>query len=133
MLKRGETRPISKSVSAFFENAQRIFDVARADIGGDASDFTLLVRPDGSLHMLMEQTVNPDSAALAHGAQAVYRVSRSRGAVTVSGRNGGTRCELAGSTNPVRNSRLLLRDQPLYMLASQSMTSPLRISAPVAI
>lgn len=116
-------------MDTFLENAQRIFDVARADISAENSDFTLLVRPDGSLHVLMEQTVNPDSAALAQGAQTVYRVSRNQNAVTVSGRSGENRCKLTSAAPARRASGLLLRDQPLYLLAGQRITSPLRISS----
>jgi len=120
-------------VDTFLETAQRIFDVARADISAESSDFTLLVRPDGSLHVLMEQTVSPESAAADLGAQPFYSVSRSRNSVTVSGRSGENRCELtAGATRRDKGGQapgMLLRDQPLYLLAGHRITSPLRISS----
>jgi hypothetical protein len=110
-------------VDTFFENAQRIFDVARTDSGAEASDFALLVRPDGSLHVIMETELNLDAVALDTGAQSAYRVSRSREGVRVSGRSGASRCEL---TCPGHSRSPLLRDQPLYLLASPG---PLGISA----
>ena len=127
-------RPISSSVDTFLENAQQIFDVARADSSGESSDFTLLVRPDGSLHMIMEATVNPESVALEYGAGTAYRVSRCRGSVTVSGSRGTERCSLT-SGRPPRPLTGLLRDQPLYLLAGPGLSAypssvPLRIASP---
>lgn len=108
-------------MDTFLENAQRIFDVARTDSSSESSDFVLLVRPDGSLHVIMESTVNPDSAAIAHGAKTAYQVSRSRGAVKVSGRSGDNRCELSSGLPPRQSARALLRDQPLYVLATPAL------------
>jgi hypothetical protein len=102
-------------VDTFFENAQKIFDVARTDSGAEASDFALLVRPDGSLHVIMESEWNLDAVALETGAQSAYRVSRSRDGVRVLGRSGESRCEL---TCPGFSRSLLLRDQPLYLMAA---------------
>jgi hypothetical protein len=116
-------------VDTFLENAQRIFDVARTDSSAEASDFALLVRPDGSLHVIMESTVNPESAAIEHGAQAAYRVLRSRDGVTVSGRAGNTRCELSSGASSRPSPWAHLRDQPLYLVAGQGITSPLRIAS----
>jgi len=104
-------------VDTFLENAQRIFNVARTDSSAESSDFVLLVRPDGSLHVIMESTVNPDSAAIAHGARTAYQVTRSRGGVKVSGRSGDNRCELSSGLAARVPQRALLRDQPLYTLA----------------
>jgi len=113
-------------VDTFLENAQRIFDVARAvtqtDSSGESSDFVLLVRPDGSLHVIMESTVNPESAAIAHGARSAYQVSRSRGGVRVSGRSGDNRCELSSGLVACQSPRALLRDQPLYVLATPELS-----------
>ena len=104
-------------VDTFFENAQRIFDVARTDSGAEASDFALLVRPDGSLHMIMESEWNLDAVALDTGAQSAYRVSRSRDGVRVSGRSGASQCELSC---PGFSRSRLLRDQPLYLIVASA-------------
>ncbi len=112
-------------VDTFLENAQRIFDVARADaaygMGDDCSDFTLLVRTDGSLHMIMEQTVNPESAAIAYGAETAYHVTRNRKGVTVSGRNGENQCKLTSGIAARRAPLQLLADQPLYVMACREL------------
>lgn len=104
-------------MDTFLENAQRIFEVARNAAGSDGSaensDFALLVRPDGSLHMVMEAELNLDAVAAENGARTAYRVSRSQTGVRVFGRNGSRRCELTES----KAARELLRDLPLYLIA----------------
>ena len=84
------------------------------DGGEESSDFALLVRPDGSLHMVMEAELNLDAVAAENGARIGYRVSRSKTGVRVSGRNGVSRCEFSES----RGARELVRDQPLYLIAA---------------
>lgn len=108
-------------MDTFLENAQKIFDVARADSSADASDFALLVRPDGSLHVIMESELNLDAVTTDTGARSAYRVSRSKEGVRISGRDGASRCEL---TCPGWSRAQFLRDQPLYLMAS---AAPLRI------
>jgi hypothetical protein len=111
-------------VDTFLENAQRIFEVARMDSGAETSDFALLVRPDGSLHVIMETEMNLDVAAIENGARTAYRVSRSRGGVRVSGRNGESRCELSCESGKRRFSPMgLLRDQVLYSVAPALIAS----------
>jgi hypothetical protein len=112
-------------VDTFLENAQRIFDVARADSGAENSEFALLVRPDGSLHIVMESSMNLDAVAAENGARTAYRVCRSRDGVRVSGQNGTSRCELSCELSSVRSGMpaksALLRDQPLYLIASPAL------------
>ena len=118
-------------MNTFLDNAQRIFDVARTDSGAESSDFALLVRPDGSLHMIMETELNLDAVAIEHGAQTAYRVSRSQREVRVSGRNGDSRCELSGELRgKAAPSHLhMLRDQPLYLVAGQGFTASALIAS----
>ncbi len=108
-------------MDTFLQNAQRIFEVARTDSSAEASDFALLVRPDGSLHVVMEAPLNLEAVAQENGAQTAYRVSRSGGGVRVSGRSGGSRCELSCDPEPRRTilPSEFLRDQPLYLMATQ--------------
>jgi hypothetical protein len=118
-------------MDTFLENAQRIFDVARADSGAnhsdfDNSEFALLVRPDGSLHIVMESAsaMNLDAIASENGARTAYRVSKSRDGVRVSGRNGVSRCELSSGKEklaPLPVPTDLLRDQPLYLIAGRPL------------
>ena len=106
-----------------FENAQRIFDVARSGQGspqGENQAFALLIKPDGALHFVMESPFSIEAAAIHAGARTAYRVSRSQNGVRVEGRSAFGDCVLE-QRNPCRT---LLPDLPLYRI-----TSPLLISA----
>ena len=108
----------SSAENQLFENARRIFDVARADDAAGDQDFALLIRPDGSMHFVMESTFSIE-AAIDAGAQSAFRVTRSRGGVRVEARGVSSDC-LIEQRNP---RRMLLPDQPLYCI-----TSPLLIA-----
>src|ERR1700722_8800570 len=98
-----------------FENAQRLFDVARAGAsadGGENTDFALLIRPDGGLHFVMESPFSIEAAAAHAGARTAFRVTRSRDGVRVQGRSPNTDCVLEHHNV----SRELLRDQALYRI-----------------
>lgn len=107
-------------MDAFLENAQRIFDVARAGAcEGESGEFALLIRPDGGLHFVMETAFSLEAAAIHAGAQSAYRVSRSREGVCVQGRSAGRDCVLRERSA----AREILRDQPLYRIASPLLTA----------
>jgi hypothetical protein len=110
-------------VNPFLDNAQKLFDVARADSSADNTDFALLVRPDGGLHLIMESPLSLEAAAIHAGARTAYRVTRSRDGVRVTGRNAAQRCVLEDHTRSKRVSAELLRDQPLYQLHSPLLES----------
>ena len=95
----------------FLLNAQRIFDVARADSSGGDSEFALLIRPNGGVQMFM------GSADRLDGLGVFYKVKRSSRAVRVTGQQGGRRCELEENTRPHLSSELL-RDQPVYSISA---------------
>ena len=105
------------SENIFFENAQKIFDVARSGTGEQSSDFALMIRPDGGLHLLMDSPLSLEAAAVHGGAQAVYHVQHSRGGVRVTGQAPGQTCVLEDA-GLKRSDVLRLRDQPLYQLMS---------------
>jgi len=113
-------------MDSFFENAQRIFDIARSDIARSGvneenRDFALLIRPDRGLHFVMESPFSIEAAAIHGGAESAYRITYSRNGVRVHGRSAGRDCVLEGRSA----SRALLRDQPLYRITSPLLTSPL--------
>lgn len=119
-------------MDAFFENAQRIFDVARLDASSEPKDFALLIRPDGGLHFVMESPLSLEAAAVHGGARIAYRVTKSlTGEVRVSGRSETQECMLTAhrQTTDQNSSRRfsseILRDQPRYWISS-----PLTLSAP---
>lgn len=111
-------------MNSFLENAQRIFDVARAVSSEEPQDFALLVKPDGGLHFVMEAPFSMEGAAAWAGARTAYRVTRSSDGVRVQGQ-----CAGAGESGDrivleSRNTRReLLRDQPRYRITSPLLTS----------
>jgi hypothetical protein len=80
----------------FLENAQLIFEVAQADASGAPSQFALLVRDDGGLHFIMESPVSIEGASA---------------------------CAKGCLIEERRGFRDLLRDQPLYVIASPLLTA----------
>ena len=115
-------------MNSFLENAQQLFDVARADNKAEDLDFALLVRPDGGLHLIMESSAPFDSPVDYAEARVAYRVTRSGGGVRVQGKNGAQTCLLEDQgrsrVRKIPVVRELLRDRVLY-----SITSPLLNSA----
>ena len=116
-------------MDAFFENAQKIFDVARSNGSGELEDFALLIGPDGGLHLVMDSSLSLEAAAVHGGARTAYHVTRSASGVRVSGQTAGRTCVLEsrkpeigqlgnrGRSNP---ALWLLRDQPLYQMSPGS-------------
>ncbi len=104
-------------MNAFLDNAQRIFDVARA--GTDDADFALLVRPDGGLHVVMEGPLSLEGAAIHSGARTAYRVTRSGGSIRITGRDGTQTCLLEDRQPGTSVAGAgFLRDRPLYTLSN---------------
>ena len=110
-------------MDTFFEDANRIFDVARSPGDTGDQDFALLIRPDGGLHFVMESPFSMEAAALHCGARTAYRITRSGHGVRVDGRGGGRNCVLEESSAPKAFSKEMLRDQPLYRITSPLLTS----------
>ncbi len=120
-------------MDSFLENAQRIFDVARAtsDVSSNAApqDFALLIKPDGGLHFVMESPFSVECAAASVGAHSAYRVTRSTAGTRVQGMRAGKGGDSEQCVLETRNiSRSLLRDQPLYSITSPLLTSGTSLS-----
>jgi hypothetical protein len=83
-------------VGAFLSDAEAILDAARAASGAlsEPSNFTILIGPNGGIHMLADSDWPLASLEAQHGARTLYRVSRTRGRVAVEGRSGNERCRL---------------------------------------
>jgi hypothetical protein len=109
-------------VDAFLSNAQEIFDVASSGHGGDQTDFALLIRPDGGLHLIMDTPFTLDAAAASEGAQVAYRVTRTDRGVRVCGQNGNRTLVLEKTTQDLFRKELL-RDRPLYRMTSPRLIS----------
>jgi len=110
-------------MDTLFENAHRIFDIARSAAAAGDQDFALLIRPDGGLHFVMESPFSMEAIALHCGARTAYRITRSGDGVRVDGRANGRNCVLEESSGPRSFSREMLRDQPLYRITSPLLTS----------
>jgi|SRR5579862_1834194 len=121
-------------MDTFFENAQRIFDVARAgpcsDNGAENAaenqDFALLIRPDGALHFVMESPWLSEATREHDRAACSYRITRSRDGVRVEGHSGERDCILFERKTPATRGAGgagLLRDQVLYRIASPLLIS----------
>ena len=106
-------------MDTLFENAHRIFDTACSAATTENQDFALLIRPDGGLHFVMESPFSMEAAALHCGARTAYRITRSGDSVRVDGRGEGRSCVLEETK---AFSREMLRDQPLYRIASPLLT-----------
>src|SRR4029077_2241272 len=97
------------SVSLFSEHASRILDAAEtaAARGEACSELSILIGPEGGLHIISESDWPLDSLAWHHGARMAYRVSQRDGAVRVEGRDGSRTC-LLESESAAKTARLML-------------------------
>lgn len=84
--------------------------------GQDDTDLAVLVRQDGSLHVVMEAGWHPEAAAAHYGAQTVYRIRRTEGRVRVEGRSGADHCLLESRSEGLI-ARQLLSGVPRYLKA----------------
>jgi hypothetical protein len=105
-------------MNSFLKNAGHLFDVARSESGAGDLDFSLMVSPDGGIHMAMETAFQSRD-----GAQAAYRVTRSRDGVRVTGQANGQTCVLEQKSSRQCAGKLL-QDQPLYNMISPRLISP---------
>lgn len=112
-------------MSRFAETAQSILAAAEsaAAAGETPSEMTILIGQDGAIRMVADSDWALDSLALHHGARSAYRVSNTRGAVRVEGREGLKKCVME-SVAPAQAARLLLSRQPLLA----SLDGPCRLA-----
>lgn len=103
-------------MSLFLSNAQRLMAAAENAPGGEDTDVAVLVRQDGSLHVVMDAGWQAESAAMHYGARTVYRIRRSQGTTRVEGRSGTDRCLLESHSTAVI-ARQLLSGVPRYRTA----------------
>jgi len=103
-------------VNAFLRNAEELFTTAREDAGEDCQ-FSLLVGPDGGIHMVFGSDWGLEPLRQHHGARAAYRVTRSAWSVVLEGRSAGASCKLEAA----RPARVLLGPPaqiPCYQIVS---------------
>jgi hypothetical protein len=78
-----------------------------AESAGSCSDMTILLSPEGAIHMIADSDWPLDSLSWHHGAKTAYRVSEQRGSVRVEGREGSRTCVIE-SVKPMQIARFLL-------------------------
>ncbi len=102
----------------FWENASKLMEAAvGASAAGNATEnFTVLIGPQGGIHLIANSDWPLERIAEERGAQTAYRVQHGGGRIAVEGREGETMCRLETESSPSR-SRRMLRDNPRYFLA----------------
>lgn len=106
-------------VNGLTENAQRILDTAvdAQRIGGEASDWTIFIGPEGGLEMIAGVDNPLDSLAWSRGARMAWQVRHEDGGVYVEGCAARERCKLELAP-PQRVARMLLGGMGMYQLAA---------------
>lgn len=107
-------------MSAFFQRAEEILQIATAGNGG-LGDTVVVLDRQGGFRMLEAAGWSLPGLAAEFGAEAVYKVERRGGAVRVEGWNGAERCLLEGRSGEQRMRELLG-----YAVASQPPMTPFR-------
>lgn len=112
-------------MESFFDNAQRILDVAASAEANGPDEFAVLLGRDGGMRIVMNQAFQLAAAAADAGADAAYRVVRSESGVRVEGHAWGQDCLLETRVKtPARTQAKTqaknelkaqwLLDQPMY-------------------
>jgi hypothetical protein len=102
-------------VGAFLQDAEAILQAAEAAAESTANpaNVTILISPQGGIHMVSDSDWSLASLEAHHGAQTAYRVSQASGHVTVEGRSGNHRCRLE-TEHPQAVARRLLAGPSAY-------------------
>ena len=110
-------------MSRFLVDATEIFEAASVAPFGSSPAMTILIHPQGQIHIVDGDEVPIDSLQARHGCRTAFRVTRGVNGVRVDGRDGSTRCVLHKANPPKQAATLgLFHDRPLY-----SMMGPLAI------
>ena len=88
--------PDKGSVGRFLEDAEAILNAAETATQATPipTNFTILISPEGGIHMLAESDWPLASLEAHHGARTLYRVSQASGRIAVEGRCGSHRCRV---------------------------------------
>lgn len=92
-------------MSRFTDDALNILEAAES--AETCTHTTILIGPDGHIHMIADSDWPLDSLRLHHGAKRVYRVSEHQGSVRVDAREGNRTCVME-SAKSARTARFLL-------------------------
>ena len=107
-------------MDTFLEDAGAILEAAQcASLAtSDPASFTILIGPEGGIHMLTDSDWPLASLEAHHGARTIYRIDHAHGQVVVEGRCGGSRCRLE-SEHPQAAARRLLAGPHLITLGGE--------------
>ncbi len=102
-------------MSLFEDNAAKIFDAAENACreGLTPSEMSILISPQGGIHIVAGNEWPLDSLQTHHGAQMAYRVTQHGGTVRVMGRAGSRTC-LFEAAKPNGVARHLLGAPAVY-------------------
>jgi hypothetical protein len=100
------------SVNSFLQQAEEIFDTARA-AGSEPCEWAILIGVDGAIRMQPAEGWELEPLRQHCGARAAYRVSRRSGGVRVEARRAGESCLL--QSRPADAVRVILQDNPQYL------------------
>jgi len=112
-------------VGAFLEDAEAILNAAQCatEATSDAANFTILIGPDGGIHMLADSDWPLESLEAHHGAQMVYRVSQHKDTIRLEGKAGRRTCVLE-SEKLDTVARRLLPNLKRYLLEEMPAARP---------
>ena len=91
-------------MNRFLQHADEIFSTARQGAGD--CEMAILVHADGTIHVVPGEGWATDLLRFHHGAEAVYRVTRSGQGVRVEARKSGECCELRSEWPPPPHANL---------------------------
>jgi hypothetical protein len=96
-------------VSRFVDNAMQILDAAESAVqsGNTPTEMTILISPEGGIHMVADSDWPLDSLQSHHGATMAYRVSQNASHVRVEGREHSRTCVFE-TAKPERAARAIL-------------------------
>ena len=96
-------------MGAFLDDAESILQAAEnaALATSEPANMTILIGPEGGIHMLADSDWPLASLEAYHGARTLYRINQGQGRVSVDGRSGNQRCHLE-TEHPQAVARRLL-------------------------
>ena len=102
----------------------QILDAAENSVqsGHTPTDMTILISPEGGIHMVADSDWPLDSLQSLHGAKMAYRVSQNASIVRVEGREHSRTC-LFETMKPAQAARILLKSTPNYWTGPRLLTS----------
>lgn len=104
-------------MSRFLDHASEIFETAGSAPEGSSAALTILINPQGQIHIVDGADSPLDSLQAQYGCRSAFHVTRRLGRVRVEGRSGSSRCIIEdGKPQPASAALGLFVDRPVYAL-----------------